>query len=460
MFKIPEWEASVPASNLDFLKEIKKNRPKPNNKNHDIIKKENSEKNINEVNKPNGIVHPKKNKKVKKPPIISNGIVKKKNLLQNKSSPMKNIPKRKNIVEKIDTEHKNLANKQSDAKSNNIIKNIETEPKKLENKRSEKCSDTKVVGKKRLHERNDKKSNICDKKPDLNESLEMDNFDTDKLDEAIINAKKQKLKKSKHEEEKAVEETFIEEKPLSKEERKKQLLRNVLQKQNLRSTVKVNGSNLRDRMLQRLKAAQFRYLNEKLYTSSGSDAKKLFEEDPNAFQTYHEGYQQQVKKWPVKPLDVILKRILKMPKSHLIVDMGCGEGILSRRVPQKVRSFDLVAFNPNVEVCDIAHTPLLTSSMNVAVYCLALMGTELTQFIVEANRVLKKGGHLLIAEVESRFDDVDKFINDVQRMGFSLKDLDKSNNVFYFMEFTKVNEPPKKNKLPFLSLKPCFYKKR
>ncbi|CAG4983484.1 unnamed protein product [Colias eurytheme] len=455
MFKVPEWEASVPASNLDFLKEIKKNRPKPINNNHDIIKKENSEKNINEVKKPNGIAHPQKNKKVKKPPIISNGIVKKKNLLKNNSSPIKDIPKSKNVCKKMNTEPKKLANKQSEPKSTNIIKNIETEPKKLVNKQSEKCSETKVVGKKRPHQ-----SNFNDKKPDLNESLEMETFDTDKLDEAIINAKKQKLKKSKLEEEKAVEETFVEEKPLSKEERKKQLLRNVLQKQNLRSTVKVNGNNLRERMLQRLKAAQFRYLNEKLYTSSGSDAKKLFEEDPNAFQTYHEGYQQQVKKWPVKPLDVIVKRILKMPKSHLIVDMGCGEGILSRRVPQKVRSFDLVAFNPNVEVCDIAHTPLLTSSMNVAVYCLALMGTELTQFIVEANRVLKKGGHLLIAEVESRFDDVDKFINDVQRMGFSLKDLDKSNNVFYFMEFTKVNEPPKKNKLPFLSLKPCFYKKR
>lgn len=61
-----------------------------------------------------------------------------------------------------------------------------------------------------------------------------------------------------------------------------------------------------------ISAAKFRYLNEKLYTSSGTDAKQLFQSDPEAFQTYHEGYQQQVKKWPVKPLDVIIQRIQKM----------------------------------------------------------------------------------------------------------------------------------------------------
>lgn len=59
-------------------------------------------------------------------------------------------------------------------------------------------------------------------------------------------------------------------------------------------------------------AAQFRYLNEKLYTSSGVEAKELFQSDPAAFHTYHQGYQQQLKKWPVNPLDVITKRIQNM----------------------------------------------------------------------------------------------------------------------------------------------------
>lgn len=70
-------------------------------------------------------------------------------------------------------------------------------------------------------------------------------------------------------------------------------------------------------------------------------------------------------------------------------------------------------------------------------------------------------GHLLIAEVESRFDNVQAFTSDVQRLGFSLKKLDDTHEVFFFMEFTKLRDPPaKKGKLPHLTLKPCIYKKR
>jgi ribosomal RNA-processing protein 8 len=83
--------------------------------------------------------------------------------------------------------------------------------------------------------------------------------------------------------------------------------------------------------------------------------------------------------------------VLCRPKNYTVADMGCGEAALARRVSQAVRSFDLVATTPAVETCDMAHTPLLSESVNVAVYCLALMGTDLTKYLMEANRVLKMG---------------------------------------------------------------------
>lgn len=79
------------------------------------------------------------------------------------------------------------------------------------------------------------------------------------------------------------------------------------------------------------------------------------------------------------------------PKTYLIADMGCGEGALRTRVPHSVRSFDLVSTSAAVEACDMAHTPLPAAGVDVAVYCLALMGTDLTQYLLEANRVLKVG---------------------------------------------------------------------
>lgn len=64
---------------------------------------------------------------------------------------------------------------------------------------------------------------------------------------------------------------------------------------------------LRARMTQRLDGARFRYLNEQLYSGPSSAAQRLFQEDPEAFLLYHRGFQKQVKKWPLHPVDRIAK---------------------------------------------------------------------------------------------------------------------------------------------------------
>lgn len=64
---------------------------------------------------------------------------------------------------------------------------------------------------------------------------------------------------------------------------------------------------LRARMAQRLDGARFRYLNERLYSEPSSAAQHLFQEDPEAFLVYHRGFQSQVKKWPLQPVDRIAR---------------------------------------------------------------------------------------------------------------------------------------------------------
>lgn len=69
-------------------------------------------------------------------------------------------------------------------------------------------------------------------------------------------------------------------------------------------------------------------------------------------------------------------------------------------------------------------------------------------------------GLLKIAEVESRFENIDQFIGDIQKYGFSLIKKDLNNELFYFIDLKKENEVRKRNKLPQLNLNPCLYKKR
>uniref|UniRef100_A0A1S4KXL6 Ribosomal RNA-processing protein 8 n=2 Tax=Ixodes scapularis TaxID=6945 RepID=A0A1S4KXL6_IXOSC len=108
-----------------------------------------------------------------------------------------------------------------------------------------------------------------------------------------------------------------------------------------------------------------------------------------------------------------------MPNTTVIADLGCGEAKIARTLTKKkVHSFDLKALNDQVTVCDMSRLPLYRQTVDVAVFCLSLMGTNLNAFILEANRILKKGGLLKIAEVKSRFRNIDGFPKAMKKFGF------------------------------------------
>jgi ubiquinone/menaquinone biosynthesis C-methylase UbiE len=70
-----------------------------------------------------------------------------------------------------------------------------------------------------------------------------------------------------------------------------------------------------------------------------------------------------------------------------------------------VHAFDLVAVNARVTACDMSNVPLADATLDVALFCLSLMGTNCLDFLREAARTLKVGGELRVAEVKSRFVD-------------------------------------------------------
>jgi ribosomal RNA-processing protein 8 len=69
-----------------------------------------------------------------------------------------------------------------------------------------------------------------------------------------------------------------------------------------------------------------------------------------------------------------------------------------------VRSFDLQTNgNPHVTAADMANLPLPDNSIDIAIFCLALMGTNWVDFVEEAYRILRWKGELWVAEIKSRF---------------------------------------------------------
>lgn len=114
------------------------------------------------------------------------------------------------------------------------------------------------------------------------------------------------------------------------------------------------------------------------------------------------GFREQTVGWPQQPIEIARKWLAARPASWTVADLGCGDASLGARSKQRVLGFDLVAGAPGVTACDLADLPLSNSSLDAAVFCLSLMGTNYGTFMTEAIRALKPGGELWIAEVQSR----------------------------------------------------------
>jgi ribosomal RNA-processing protein 8 len=178
---------------------------------------------------------------------------------------------------------------------------------------------------------------------------------------------------------------------------------------------------------------------------------------------YHEGYREQAKGWEVNPLHNIISWIRSSHPSAVVVDMGCGDAQLAQSVPNTVHSYDLVSKSPLVIACNNAHLPLEDASVDIVVCCLSLMGTNIGDFLKEAQRILKPRGIVKIAEVRSRFegeeDGLKKFIRVIKLSGFEITQKDFLSKMFLMLEGVKSN-----HKVPLFndtySAKACVYKKR
>eukprot|EP00557_Chaetoceros_sp_GSL56_P008200 CAMPEP_0176498712 /NCGR_PEP_ID=MMETSP0200_2-20121128/12485_1 /TAXON_ID=947934 /ORGANISM="Chaetoceros sp., Strain GSL56" /LENGTH=401 /DNA_ID=CAMNT_0017896973 /DNA_START=72 /DNA_END=1274 /DNA_ORIENTATION=+ len=277
-------------------------------------------------------------------------------------------------------------------------------------------------------------------------------------------------------------------------------------------------SALQQEFLSRLAGSRFRKLNEELYTTNSSEAFERFQSNPGLFNQYHEGFRTQVKSWPVNPADAVYRWILSIHKKRLkdnkrtsqlvVADFGCGDAKLAQKLlkikqeqegrthhekdktpmtcPFCVHSFDLVANgNEHITPCDMANVPLQDGVVDVAVFVLALMGTNIADFIREAHRVLKSNGVLKIAEVRSRFESastsdrdqsrdpagqgfgshgcgvgktnwkqssnkktddslLNEFLSVMLKLGFKCTQKDRNNKMFILLEFEKTGRKPSK----------------
>ena len=147
-----------------------------------------------------------------------------------------------------------------------------------------------------------------------------------------------------------------------------------------------------------------------------TNSKRLHTElvnDPKVWHEYHKARHESMQTWNEIPYEYIATKIKN--KNRVVGDFGCGENLMKNFIPNnKVYSFDHVAIDDTVIACDMAHTPLEDETLDIAVFSLALWGTNYEDYFKEAYRLLNYDGLMYIAEPTKAYDQEKR--NDLMEM--------------------------------------------
>lgn len=165
----------------------------------------------------------------------------------------------------------------------------------------------------------------------------------------------------------------------------------------------------------------FSTMNARWNNAVSSKTSNRLQTTPEEWEQYHTLYRKVRENWEVVPFQEFI-RWCKNREGYVIADFGCGEALVAKAVSDRhtVHSFDHVAIDDSVIEGDMAKTNLDPESVDVALFSLSLMGSNFTEYLREAYRVLKIDGQLQIWEAVSRFDDVKRFAKSLEQLGFQV----------------------------------------
>ena len=165
----------------------------------------------------------------------------------------------------------------------------------------------------------------------------------------------------------------------------------------------------------------FTRMNNTWYQSNSDKTHRRLQQNPEEWAHYHTMYRQLRASWDVVPYEEEIT-FWDGREGKVIADFGCGEALLAKALGDKHRilNFDHIAVDDDVVACDMRQVPVLDNELDGAVFCLSLMGSNITEYIKEAHRCLKIDGQLRIWEGSGRVKDPESFVATLRELGFDV----------------------------------------
>ena len=180
-------------------------------------------------------------------------------------------------------------------------------------------------------------------------------------------------------------------------------------------------------------------IHQKASTSSSSHMNEYFRSNPDKWREYHSIREENKKEWVEDPINVIAEKLNKN-RHQVIADLGCGMNQLKTLVKSYSQwySFDHYSDDETVIKADISDLReyLQDNSVDAAVFCMSLWGTNYMDYIKESYRYLKSGGIVYITEPKDKINQ-SELIGGATQIGFEIISIDFERNGKSYIEFKK-----------------------
>jgi hypothetical protein len=173
-------------------------------------------------------------------------------------------------------------------------------------------------------------------------------------------------------------------------------------------------------------------LHQKYKTMTSKNLHTEFQSNRQLWSEYHSLVEENEKTFEKEdiPRNVIIGELnkIKTKRTIEVVDLGCGKAQIALHYQYDNRfhfnNYDHISIDNNIVIeQDISSLPLEDNSVEIAILCLAMWGSNCEEYVAESNRVLETSGQLYIIEPTKRWTNMDiEPIEPADRLRRLLKD--------------------------------------